>query len=104
MHRHPVDVIGAKDPSLIARNLPPERIIRKRGHHHHLMPAFPQVVAKPGVERRDSGQLRRIIDSPDDDAHVLTVISYRGVVVGKIALQSVTFLWPTRHLAARSRV
>ena len=74
MHRHSIDCLRPKKLSTVFRPFFPGRVIRKPGDHFHLVSSLIQEFTKRDIMRRDSRKLRRVVDSPDDGAHLFCEI------------------------------
>src|SRR3712207_1383975 len=64
-----VQDIVAIQPAAIHPLFSPRRVIRKRGQHLYSIAARAQKHAERSVVRGEPGELRRVVDAPDDDAH-----------------------------------
>ena len=69
MHRHAIDPIGAVENTAVLRLFLPFRIVGKRRYHLDVVAGLAQELADRHVVWSDAGDLRRIIDSPNNDAH-----------------------------------
>ena len=77
MDRHAVDHVRAVKPAAVFRPFLPRGIIGKARHHLDIVAFALEEFAQRGAVRRDAGKLWRVVDSPDDDAHVAQSLRVR---------------------------
>jgi hypothetical protein len=69
MNRHAIQNVGPINPAAIFRPFLPRWIIGKTCDHLDVVPLLHQKLAEGHVVGGDAGKFRRVVDSPDDDAH-----------------------------------
>src|SRR5262245_57878957 len=67
MHRHAIQVFGAKKRATISPLLFPSRVVRERRDHSDRMAALQKKPTQRRVERTNADNLRRVVDSPNRD-------------------------------------
>src|SRR5437588_523971 len=66
---HAVDIVCSVQTPAVFRPLSPRRVIRERGKHLHIVPVTFQKLTQSDVVRRNSGDLRCVVDPPNDHPH-----------------------------------
>ena len=62
-------IIAPWELTAIFLSFPPGGVIRERRHHLDRVPASLQKLAQGDVVRRNPGEFRSVVNSPDDDSH-----------------------------------
>src|SRR5215475_8107389 len=65
MNGHTVHIVRPVKATGVFRIASPSRVILETGHHPHAVAATEKKIAQGGVVRANSGQLGRVVDSPN---------------------------------------